>query len=72
MDRIPKAIKFSTAEIDKLPAKHLARTNPDLLFERQVIETVEYPPLNKVTNRVDVLFKGAEPKGIENGNAVAN
>jgi tRNA(His) 5'-end guanylyltransferase len=60
--RIPKAIKFSTAEIDKLPAKHLARTNPDLLFERQVIETVEYPPLNKVTNRVDVLFKGAEPK----------
>lgn len=60
--RIPKSIKFSTEEIDKLPAKHLARSNPDLLFERQVIETVEYPPLNKVTNRVEVLFKGAEPK----------
>lgn len=50
---------FSTKELERLPAKHAARTNPDLAVERWRVEPVCLPPLTKVTNRVAVLFEGA-------------
>ena len=59
--RVTKLIKFSDAELDKLPAKHEARKNSNLMVERSVVEAVEFPPLIKVGNPVDVLFSGAEP-----------
>ena len=59
--RVTKAVKFSAEEIDRLPAKHAARTNPDLMIERSVVERVELPKMSSVANKVDVLFSGGEP-----------
>lgn len=47
---------FTAEEINKLPAMHDARYNPDLLVERSVWEAVELPPLGTVKDRVPVLF----------------
>ena len=55
-------IPFSKEEIEKLPAKHNARKNPNFLVERWVIDRVEMPPLNKVENSVDVIVWGSDPK----------
>jgi len=52
---------FTTDELDKLPAKHAARQNPNLQVERQVIREVEMPSFSKVINRVGVIFDGEEP-----------
>lgn len=54
--------KFTTDELSKLPIKHAARQNPDLEIERWAVDKVELPPLNKVTNRVDVIIWGKESK----------
>lgn len=59
--RVTRLVKFSSEELEKLPEKHEARINPDLMVERSVVENVEFPPLTKVSNRVDTLFKGIEP-----------
>jgi tRNA(His) 5'-end guanylyltransferase len=59
--RVKKATKFSVDEISKLPEKHAARTNPDLVVERSIVERIELPPITKIVNRVDVIFSGAEP-----------
>lgn len=53
--------KFTTEELDKLPPKHLARTNPDLVVTRSVIDTMDFQPLTKMTNRNDVIFLGKDP-----------
>lgn len=53
--------KFTIEELDKLPSKHAARTNPNLEVERTEIRVIEMPPLSKVANRVDVIFGGADP-----------
>lgn len=53
--------RFTTDEIDKLPAKHEARSNPDLMVERTDYQILDMPPLSKVTNRVGVIFHGQEP-----------
>lgn len=55
-------IPFSKEEIDKLPAKHNARKNPDILVERWTIDRIEMPPLNRVDNSIDVIIWGNEPK----------
>ena len=52
---------FTMEEISKLPAKHQARTNPNLVMTRNVIEQVEFPPLSKIGNRVGVIFGDEEP-----------
>lgn len=54
--------KFTTEELEKLPPKHDARKNPDLVFERTSIEVLEMPIFSTVTNRVAVL-RGAQPEG---------
>ena len=43
---------FTAEEIEKLPPKHHARTDPDLVVERSVISRLEMPPFRRVKNRV--------------------
>ena len=60
--RIAKESKYTTAEIDKLPKKHDARKNPDLIIRRHCVECTEMPILSTVTNRIGVVFDGEEPR----------
>lgn len=55
---------FSIEELASLPPKHQAHSNPDLVIERSVIKEVEYPIFSKISNKVDVVFNGEEPKTI--------
>lgn len=50
---------FTFEEIDKLPLKHYARTNPDLQVERTEYITLDMPPCYKIINLPQVLFYGA-------------
>ena len=59
--RIKTSEPFTTEELDSLPEKHHARTNPDLVKERSSIKVVEYPIFNKITNKAEVIFEDAEP-----------
>jgi hypothetical protein len=52
---------FTTDEIDRLPPKHAARTNPDLKIERWEIRVIDMPPFRRVADRGAVIFEGAEP-----------
>jgi tRNA(His) 5'-end guanylyltransferase len=53
---------FTAEEIESLPPKHAARTNPNLEVERKDYYAVEMPPITRVTNRVAVIFEGAIPQ----------
>ncbi|PRQ02371.1 tRNAHis guanylyltransferase [Enhygromyxa salina] len=53
---------FTAEELDELPPRHAARANPELRVSRTVVRRIEMPPFDKVTNRVAVIFEGAEPK----------
>ena len=53
---------FTTNEINKLPAKHEARANPNLEVERWEIRDIDMPPFGRVTNRVGVVFEGEDPR----------
>lgn len=53
---------FTAAELDDLPPKHQARTNPDLVVERSEVRVIELPPLASVVNREDVVFAGVLPE----------
>ena len=53
--------KYTTEELEKLPAKHHARKNPDLEIERWVVDSVDLPPLGGIENKVDVIIYGKEP-----------
>lgn len=53
--------KFTSMELEKLPLKHHARTNPDLEVDRREILTLDMPPFGTVANREDVIFSGKEP-----------
>jgi tRNA(His) 5'-end guanylyltransferase len=52
---------FSAEEIEKLPAKHEARNNPNLQVERTDIRILDMPPFVKVMNKEEVVFFGADP-----------
>jgi tRNA(His) 5'-end guanylyltransferase len=54
--------QFTKTELEQLPEKHEARQNANLAVERTEIRRLEMPPFSKVINRVDVIFKGAEPR----------
>jgi len=54
--------KFTTEELEKLPLRHEARTNPDLEIERSRIRVVSMPRFGSVVNRVGVIFYGEEPQ----------
>lgn len=53
---------FTVEEIAKLPAKHEARSNPNLKVERTEIKIIDMPVMTKITNKEEVLFDGAIPK----------
>lgn len=59
--------KFTCDELNKLPPKHDARSNPDLEVERTEIRIVDMPPILQVQNRLDVVFNGALPELLEDG-----
>jgi tRNA(His) 5'-end guanylyltransferase len=52
---------FTAAEIESLPPKHAARTNPNLVIERSVISVIDMPSFKTVSNREAVIFDGADP-----------
>lgn len=54
---------FTAVEMESPPpAKHAARTNPDLMVTRKDFVTLEsLPPLIRLANRVGVLFHGEDP-----------
>ncbi|MCB9766509.1 MAG: hypothetical protein H6739_42435, partial [Alphaproteobacteria bacterium] len=54
--------RFSAEELEKLPPKHAARQNPDLVVERTDVRVIEMPPFRTVTNRVAAVFEGATPE----------
>lgn len=58
--RIKTSKPFSSEELKTLPPKHKAHTNPDLVVERSIITTIEYPVFSRITNKVDVIFNDAE------------
>lgn len=53
--------RFSSEELQRLPEKHEARANPNMVIERQEVQVIEMPIFQKVTNRVEVVFGGADP-----------
>ena len=50
--------KFTTNELELLPPKHQAFSDPDLTVERHDVLGVELPPISTVTNMEDVIFNG--------------
>jgi tRNA(His) 5'-end guanylyltransferase len=52
---------FTHEELERLPKKHEAITNPGLLVERSDVTTMPMPDFGKVQNRVGVLFNGEAP-----------
>lgn len=56
---------FTTDELERLPPKHEARRNPDLIIERTDYQAIDMPPLGRVVNRPQVLFFSAEPEVAE-------
>lgn len=52
---------FTAEEIEKLPPKHAARTNPLLKVKRQMFVAVNLPVITKIVNVVDVVFNNSEP-----------
>jgi len=52
---------LSKEEFETLPVNHNARKNPDIVIKRNSVSLVEMPIFNKIKNKVDVVFNGAEP-----------
>lgn len=52
---------FTEEELDNLPERHHARTNPDAVVTRSVVMEESFPPLTKIENRDDVILFGADP-----------
>jgi tRNA(His) 5'-end guanylyltransferase len=53
--------KYTPTEIESLPPKHEARSNPDLVVKRRELRYVKMPPFGRVVNKVEVIFEGACP-----------
>lgn len=56
--RVRTVRRYTSAELDALPALHQARQNPDLEIERQDVREMDWPPLLRFENREAVLFGG--------------
>lgn len=61
VQRQSKEIPYSCQELEKLPLKHAARQNPNLLVKRWVVGAVDMPPFAKIVNREAVIFDGEPP-----------
>jgi tRNA(His) guanylyltransferase len=55
---------FTAEELAQLPPLHEARKHPDMKVRRQVIVPLELPPLLKLGNRTEVIFRGYAPEPI--------
>jgi tRNA(His) guanylyltransferase len=53
---------FTAEEIERLPAKHNARKDPNMLIERWVVDSIELPKLSSIENSVGFIIFGEEPK----------
>lgn len=58
--------KYTCEELDKLPEKHEARSNPNLTIKRHDVIALDMPVFKRVMNRVGVIFNDAEPLLAEN------
>jgi len=56
--------KFTVEEIDKLPDRHDARSNPDLVIERTEIRELAMPTFSQIVNKVGVVFRGEDPQRV--------
>jgi tRNA(His) 5'-end guanylyltransferase len=54
--RLKKLTKFTSSEIEKLPAKHAARSNPNLEIARSVVTVMSVPPIHEVEDKIGFLF----------------
>jgi tRNA(His) guanylyltransferase len=61
VQRVTKAVPFTTEEIETLPPSHEARSNPDLLVARRFYETKTLPIFASIVNREAVIFDGIFP-----------
>lgn len=52
---------FTNEELATLPPKHRALTNPELVVDRVELREFNLPRINTISNRVDVVFRGAKP-----------
>ena len=52
---------FTAEELERLPAKHEARRNPNLVVRRSTVGVVAMPPFVQLANREAVVFEGAAP-----------
>jgi len=52
---------FSAEEIERLPPRHHARTNPGLVVKGTEYARLQIPPLLEIANREEVIFDGAAP-----------
>lgn len=59
--KVKEVRRYTPEELERLPAKHEARANPDLEVVRTRVKRINMPPFSKVVNRVEVIFHGAEP-----------
>jgi len=53
--------KYTNEELKVLPAKHNAHKNPDLKIERTEFINMDYPYMNEVSNKTDIIFNNAKP-----------
>jgi len=59
--RVVTSKPFSAEELATLPKGHNAHKNPNLVVERSIIKEVAMPIFSKIDNKVDVIFRDAEP-----------
>lgn len=59
--RVKYARPYTSEEIEKLPPKHEARANPELVVVRSDVRRIKIPPLSSISNRVGFIFDGEDP-----------
>jgi tRNA(His) 5'-end guanylyltransferase len=64
-DTITINFNAEAEDIEKLPLLHEVRKNPNLEVLRNVVKTLELPPLDRITNLEEVLLHGLEPITVE-------
>lgn len=56
---------FTKEELEDLPPKHKAHSDPNLTFERSQIRQITLPILSRVVNKAEVLLHGRNPVTVE-------
>lgn len=52
---------FTVDELNTLPPKHKAHSDPNLIITRRKVRVLEYPIMTTIKNKVDVIFNNASP-----------